>query len=111
MIKLPRPTKKTSNPEPPPEPAGNLASVLVLFARWRRCCVCRAPVLFVNGQCGTDGDVECPTCTGIREELARKLRPVQPANLHLAPSLPARVALRLRALWSTANDNATVRPC
>jgi len=106
MIKLPRPTKKTSNPEPPPEPAGNLAAVLVLFARWRRCCVCRAPVLFVNGQCGTDGDVECPTCTGIREELARKLRP-RPAAV---TCLPVRAALHLWAAFGGVdNDNGHPR--
>ena len=105
MIKLPRPTKKGSNPEPTPAPAGNLAAVLVLFARWRPCCACGLRILFVNGQATTEGDFLCGRCEKRREALAAQLRPVQPANLPPDPSLPARVALHLRALFSTANDN------
>jgi len=82
---------------------GNLAAVLVMFARWRRCCCCQALVLYVGANARATGDVECPTCIGIREDLARRLRPAR-------PSLPMRAALHLRALFSTANDNHEARP-
>jgi hypothetical protein len=78
---------------------GNLAAVLVLFARWRRCCVCGSETLYVNEQARTDTDFECGLCQGIREDLAKKLR----------PPLPLRAALHLRALFTTANSNGTVR--
>lgn len=107
MIKLPRPAPKASKArtEATPEPAGNLCGVLALFARWRPCCCCGLRILFVNGQATTEGDFLCGRCEKRREAMAAKLRPVQPANLPLDPSLPARVALRLRALFATANDN------
>jgi hypothetical protein len=54
---------------------GNLAAVLVMFARWRRCCCCQALVLYVGADCRTTGDVECPTCQGIRADLAKRLKP------------------------------------
>jgi hypothetical protein len=81
---------------------GNLAAVLVLFARWRRCCVCGSETLYVNEQGRTDGDFECGLCQGIREDLAKELK----------SSLPMRAALHLRSLFSTANDNFAegVRP-
>jgi hypothetical protein len=87
-------------PTPAPAQEGNLAAVLVLFARWRKCCVCSRPVLFVDARCRTDADVECPTCQGIREDLARRLR---------RPSLPTRAALHLWGLFATSNDNHEVR--
>jgi hypothetical protein len=78
---------------------GNLVKVLVLFGRFRRCSCCGRPVLYVNARCRTDDDdVECPTCQGIREDLARRLR----------PPMPTRAALHLRALFTTANDNGAV---
>jgi len=87
----------------PPTPApseGNLVKCLVVFAAWRPCCVCGSLVLYVDARCRTDADVECPTCQGIREDLAKRLR----------PSLPMRAALHLHALFSTANDNGEARP-
>jgi hypothetical protein len=82
-----------------PEPEGNLAKCLVTFARWRKCCVCGSLTLFVNTQARTDGDVECPSCVRVRENIAKRLR----------PSLPMRAALHLRSLFSTANDNHEVQ--
>jgi hypothetical protein len=61
--------------------------------------VCSRPLLYVDARCRTDADVECPACQGIREDLAKRLR----------PSLPVRAALHLRALFSTANDNHEAR--
>lgn len=78
------------------EDEGNLCGALVLLARWRRCCCCNRLVLYVNDQARTDGNVECPTCQGVREALARKLRQT--------PVLE-RVALHLWGLFATANDN------
>jgi hypothetical protein len=46
-----------------------------MFARWRRCCCCQALVLYVGADCRTTGDVECPTCKGIRADLAKRLKP------------------------------------
>jgi hypothetical protein len=77
----------------------NLAATLVLFARWRKCCCCGRPVLYVDARCKTDSDVECPTCVEVREHLAKRLR---------RTSLPVRAALHLRALFSTSNDNGKV---
>jgi hypothetical protein len=82
----------------PPTPApseGNLVKCLVVFAAWRKCCVCSRPVLYVDARCRTDADVECPTCQGVRENLAKRLK----------PSLPMRAALHLHALFWTGNDN------
>jgi hypothetical protein len=100
---------------PTPEPSGNLCGVLVTFATWRPCCCCGSPVLFVNGQAQSDGDVECGLCLSLREELAERLRPlpVQGAQICAArPSLPVRAALHLWGLWgllSTGNDNHEAR--
>jgi hypothetical protein len=83
-----------------PEPMeGNLCAVLVTFAAWRPCCVCGSLTLYVNENARTDSDFECGLCKEIRENLAKRLR---------RPSLPLRVGLHLRALFSTANDNAAV---
>jgi hypothetical protein len=79
----------------------NLAATLVMFARWRKCCVCGSETLFVDGRCRTDGDFECGLCQGIREELVKRLR---------RTSLPARAALHLRALLMPGNDNHEARP-
>jgi hypothetical protein len=81
-----------------PVQEGNLVKCLVVFARWRQCCTCQSLVLYVNANARTTGDVECKTCIGLREDLARRLRPAR-------PSLPMRAALHLRALFSTGNDN------
>jgi hypothetical protein len=83
---------------PPPRPKpdeGNLVGVLRLFAAWKPCASCGARVLFVNSQARTDGDVVCGIC---QLDPAKKLR---------RPSLPLRMAMHLRSLW-TANDNAAV---
>ena len=85
-------------PAPPQE--GNLCACLVLMARWRKCCVCGSETLFVDERGRSDGDFECGLCKGIREDLAKRLR----------PSLPMRAAMHLRALFSTANDNHEARP-
>ena len=114
MRKIPRVRERTVSPEEleedrrrclaartkPPAAAqeGNLCACLVTFAAWRKCCVCSRPVLYVDARCRTAGDVECPTCQGIREDLARRLR----------PPMPTRAALHLRALFTTANDNGAV---
>jgi len=79
----------------------NLAATLVLFARWRRCCVCGSLTLFVNEQAQTDGDFECGLCQQVREDLARKLR--------RTPVLE-RVRNHLVSFWWTGNDNAVVLP-
>jgi hypothetical protein len=84
-------------PAPPQE--GNLVKCLVVFARWRRCCVCSRPVLYVDARCRTDADVECPSCVRVREDLAKRLR----------PSLPMRAALHLWGLFATGNDNHEAR--
>jgi hypothetical protein len=87
---------KLPTPAPTPENEANLAAVLVTFARWRKCCCCQALVLYVGANARATGDVECKLCVDIREDLARRLR---------RTSLPARVGLHLRALFSTSNDN------
>ena len=89
---------KTKPPAPSPI-EGNLCACLVTFARWRECCVCGSETLFVDGRCRTDDAFECGLCQGIREDLAKRLR----------PSLPMRAALHLRALFTTANDNGEAR--
>jgi hypothetical protein len=121
MAKIPRVRERTATPEeleedrrrclaakekaptPVPNPAaeneGNLCACLVTFAAWRKCCVCSRPVLFVDARCKADSDVECPTCHGIRRNLARRLRQM--------PVLE-RVGLHLRALFLVANDNHEV---
>lgn len=48
-------------PAAEPEPA-NLAKVLAVFARWRRCSACGELVLFVDEKCAADGDFECGAC-------------------------------------------------
>jgi hypothetical protein len=87
----------------PPAPAavqeGNLCACLVTFAAWRKCCVCSRPVLCVDPRCRTVGDVECPACVRVREDLAKRLR----------PSLPLRAALHLWGLFATSNDNHEAR--
>jgi len=92
---------KTKPPTPAPAQEGNLCAVLVTFAAWRKCCVCGSETLYVNEQARTDGDFECGLCVEIRENLAKRLRQTP---------LPARVAMHLHALWSTANDNHEARP-
>ena len=87
-----------AKPAPVPSQEGNLCACLVTFAAWRECCCCSRPVLYVRADCRATGDVECPTCQGIRENLVKRLR----------RSLPMRAALHLRALFATANDNAMV---
>jgi hypothetical protein len=87
-------------PTPAPETQSNLCAVLVTFAAWRRCCTCQSLVLYVNANARATGDVECPTCIGVREDLAKRLR---------RPSLPMRAALHLRALFATSNDNHEAR--
>jgi hypothetical protein len=77
----------------------DLCQTLVFFARWRRCCVCGSLTLFVDERGRSDGDFECGLCQGIREDLAKRLK----------PSLPLRAALHLRSLFSTANDNHEAR--
>ena len=84
----------------PPPIEGNLAAVLVLFARWRKCCCCQQLTLYVNSQARTTGDFECGLCKGIRADLARRMR----------PSLPMRAALHLWGLFSPiGNDNGEAR--
>ena len=86
----------------PPTPApseGNLVKCLVVFAAWRKCCVCGSETLFVDGQCRTDSDCECGLCQGIREDLARRLR---------RTSLHERARFHLAGLFTTANDNHEV---
>ncbi len=125
MSTVPRPTTKTSKPRErtatpaelaedtrrsreareahrvlAPAPAeGNLCACLVLLARFRKCSVCARPVLYVNEQARTDGDVECPACIQVRTDLAKRLRFVK---------LASRVRSHLTDLFSTANDNASV---
>jgi hypothetical protein len=77
-------------------PDANLCACLVTFAAWRKCCVCGSLTLFVNEQARTDGAFECGLCREIREGLAERLR--------RTPILE-RVALHLRSLFATANDN------
>ena len=116
MRKIPRVRERTATPaeleedrrrclaakSKPPTPApteGNLVKCLVVFAAWRKCCVCGSLTLFVDGRCRTDDDFECGFCQGIREDLAKRLR----------PPMPMRAALHLRSLFSTANDNHEAR--
>jgi 3-methyladenine DNA glycosylase Mpg len=81
---------------PAPAQEGNLVKCLVMMAAWRKCCCCNRPVLVVDARCRTDADVECPTCVGIREGLAKRLR---------FAKLASRVRFHLSALFSTGNDN------
>jgi hypothetical protein len=85
-----------------PVQEGNLVKCLVVFARWRQCCTCQSLVLYVNANARTTGDVECKTCIGLREDLARRLRPAR-------PSLPRRVALHLWGLFATTSNDNGVR--
>jgi hypothetical protein len=66
---------KAPEPEPKPEPTeGNLCGALVLLARWRKCSVFDARVLFVNEQARTDGEFICGGCEAF---LARMQRGIQ----------------------------------
>jgi hypothetical protein len=99
-------TRRRVRTPAPVENEGDLVKVLVVFARWRKCCCCSRSLLFVDALCRTDADVECPTCQAVREGLALRLRP---SNSHQM-SLPDRVALHVKALLFIANDNGEARP-
>ena len=96
-----RRAREAHRPLAPAPIEGNLCACLVTFAKWRPCCVCGAVfVLYVNAQARTDGDVECSTCQGIREDLAKRLRYTK---------LSDRVRFHLRSLFAVANDNHEAR--
>ena len=92
-----REAREQHRPLAPAPTEGNLRACLVLLARFRTCSVCSRPVLFVSDQGRSDGDVECPTCVQVREDLARRLRYTK---------LASRVRAHLADLFATANDNA-----
>jgi hypothetical protein len=101
MARVPREHERTAT-APAAENAGNLCAVLHLFAAWRTCEGCGLRVLFVNEQARSDGPFICGLCERRREALGRKCRAPAPEGL---ASLPVRVALHLRALFATGNDN------
>jgi hypothetical protein len=98
-IEAERAESKDDDEAKPASPEGDLCACMVTFARWRKCAVCGSLTLYVNSQARTDDDFECGLCQVIRENLAKRLR---------RTSLPARAALHLWGLFSTANDNAAV---
>jgi len=57
--------------QPAPAQEGNLCGALVLLARWRKCSVCDARVLFVNEQARTDGKFICGGCDAFLARLQR----------------------------------------
>lgn len=87
MRKIPRERERTASPAElederqrwvrattPPAPEGNLCACLVTLAAYRQCSCCRAPVIFVNEQARTDGDVVCGRCEKRREDLGKQCR-------------------------------------
>lgn len=82
------------------EPTANLARTLIYLAAWRPCSACGARVLYVDSAARTDTTFVCGRCEARREALAKQCRPPR-----RRPSLPIRVALHLRELFATANDN------
>jgi len=93
-----RRARETHRPlAPTPAPSeGNLVKCLVVFAAWRPCCICGSLTLFVNSQARTEGDVECPSCVRVRENLAKRLQ---------RPPLHERVRFHLASLFTVSNDN------
>ena len=77
----------------------NLCRTLVFLAAWKSCRSCSARVLYVDEQARTDSEFICGRCDERREAMGKRLS---------RPSLPLRMALHLRSLFSTANDNHEV---
>ena len=84
----------------PVENAGNLCAMLRAFAGWRECSACGDRVLFCDENLKTDTRFLCGRCEARREAMGARCK----------PSLPARAALLLRGLFSTANDNGKAVP-
>jgi hypothetical protein len=80
----------------------NICRTLVFLAAWKSCASCGARVLYVDECARTNSDFICGRCDKRREAMGAQARRID------WPSLPRRAAMRLRSLFSTANDNAAV---